>query len=123
MLELMNHVEAKLTIIEDEAEAHVMALAGIYVVSCFCAFLRGNEGFVMDLLGLWRNLHYGRDDVEEPHVVFALLGRFKNEIGEWYQPVTKSGLDPRKWIERLVSSHACQGQTSGLPPGLEFFGI
>jgi len=71
----------------------------------------------MEHLGLQRNLHYGWVDVEEPHVVFALSGRFKNEIGERYlipvASVTKSGLEPRKWIERLVSSHACQGQTSG----------
>jgi len=77
----MNHVEAKMKEI-DEMEAHVLTLVGAYMVSCFCASLRGNEGFMMDLLGLQRNLHYGRDDVEEPHVVFALLGQFKNEVGE-----------------------------------------
>jgi len=52
MLELMNHVEAKLKEIDNGMEAHVMTSAGKYMVSCFCALLRGNEGFMMDLLGL-----------------------------------------------------------------------
>jgi len=119
MLELINHVEAKLKDIDNEMEAHVMTLVGAYMVSCFCASLRGNEGLMMDLLGLQRNLHYGHEDVEDLHVVFALLGRFKNEVGEQYHlilvaSVTQSGLEPRKWIERLVSLHTCQGWTSGL---------
>jgi len=51
-------------------------------------------------------------------VVFALLGWFKNEVGELYHlipvaSVTQSGLEPTKWIERLVLSHAQQGWTSG----------
>jgi len=52
MLELMNHVEAKLKEIDNEMEAHVMTSAGTYMVSYFCASLRGNEGVMMDLLGL-----------------------------------------------------------------------
>ena len=42
------------------------------------------------------------------HVVIPLLGRFKNEDGErWHLmvsvPITTSGIQARKWIERLAS--------------------
>jgi len=44
------------------------------------------------------------------HVVIALLGRFKGETGENYHlmPVvatTNRGLEPRKWIGRLLQEY------------------
>jgi len=91
---------------------------GAYVVTSFCASLRGNEGFMMDLAGLRKYLDCGRDEGENSHVVVPLLGQFKGETGDRYHlipvvSVTASGLRPRYWLEQLVKVRECQGFTSG----------
>jgi len=47
---------------------------------------------------------------EQPHVVIALLGRFKNEVGESHHlmPVvyhTPRGLEPGKWVKRVLDEY------------------
>jgi hypothetical protein len=46
----------------------------------------------------------GKTQNEKAHVVAPFLGRFKNELGEWYHLIllaatTASGLNPREWLE------------------------
>jgi hypothetical protein len=57
-------------------------------------------------------------DSRRPHVVIALLGRFKNEVGEKYHlaPLaaeTKSGLKVRLWVGRVLEEYACIGINRG----------
>ena len=89
-----------------------------YAHLCYCGSLRGNEGFQLDLGGLRSFIERGKFDSVHPHVVAPLLGRFKGEDGERYHlillsSVTQSGLQPRKWLERLVSRRREQGKASG----------
>ena len=89
-----------------------------YLVVCFCASLRGNEGFMMDLRGLIYHLDEGKTDDDDAHVVVPLLGRFKNEAGERYHLLaipaeTESGFQPRWWVELLAIVRTKQGRTWG----------
>ena len=103
----------------DEAESHLWTSVGAYSVLCFCASLRGNEGFLLDLHGLRLYLEEGRaPQCQKPHVVAPLLGRFKNEIGERFHlvllaPVTQSGLEVRNWLEMLVEVSAQEDRKRG----------
>jgi hypothetical protein len=71
----------------------------------------------MDLSGTKRNFAAsGRHRL--PHVVVALIGRFKREIGELdhmlpLAAVTKSGLKPREWIGRMLDWYGERGITNG----------
>ena len=88
-----------------------------YSVISYCNALRGNEGFKMDLGGLRKHLNRGIMH-PTPHCVAPLLGRFKGEDGKRYHlllmvAVTASGLEPRKWIDLLVSCREGQGLFQG----------
>jgi hypothetical protein len=54
----------------------------------------------------------------KPHVVITLLGRFKSETGECYHMMplmctTPRGLEPKKWIERVLGEYRRRGVVSG----------
>ena len=62
----------------------------------------------MEHSDLCRFIDRGRKDVEAPHVVIPLLGRFKSKIGErchllLLANVTASGILVRCFVERLVA--------------------
>ncbi len=53
-----------------------------------------------------------------PHIVIALLGRFKKEIGESYHlmPVlasTPGGLHPSRWVRRVLDQYEQKGIVHG----------
>ena len=97
----------------------LLTVVATYLVVCFCASLRGNEGFMMDLSPIREHLHCGIKDPDGlEHVVVCLLGRFKGETNtRWHMILlaaqTASGLNPRYWLEKLVASKAELGVTSG----------
>jgi hypothetical protein len=98
-----------------EAELIFPALMGelSYVLG-----LRGKELPLMDLAGTRINSAKGKLHPKTKHGVVALLGRFKNEIGEKYHlmPVpleTNSGLKPMKWIDRALEWYKEAGIESG----------
>ena len=77
--------------------------------------------FLVEAEGLVQMIDKGRIEDEEKlhHVVIPLLGRFKNEDGErWHLMVsvstTSSGIQARKWIERL--SEVLARERRGLGP-------
>jgi hypothetical protein len=95
-----------------------LALEGCFYVISFVCALRGEEVPLVNLAGIREHLvESGAHKI--PHVVVALLGRFKNEHGDsnyHLMPivnVTRSGLEPRKWIERAVRSCEQMGYTRG----------
>ena len=90
-----------------------LALEGAYYVIAFCCALRGEEIGKADLAGIRK--HFEASGASDPpHVVVALLGRFKGETGLGYHLMplvirTRSGLEPRKWIGRLLEFHREKG--------------
>jgi hypothetical protein len=80
--------------------------------------LRGEELPLMDLAGTRINTAKGKVHPRTKHGVVALLGRFKNEIGEKYHlmPVpmeTDSGLKPMVWLDRMLGWYEEAGIESG----------
>ncbi len=70
-----------------------------------------------DLFGLEKHWDAGVA-AEMKHVVIPLLGRFKGETGENYHllcivDVTPRGLEPRKWIGRMLDIYRWSGVRSG----------
>jgi hypothetical protein len=115
-LEIVEHKASEAT---NDVDLHKWISLGAYSALCFCGSLRGNEGFQLDLYGLRRYLQEGNQPNDpRAHVVAPLLGRFKNELGERYHlillaPITQSGIQMRKWMEKLVEVRFQEGRTRG----------
>jgi hypothetical protein len=94
-----------------------LASEGAFYVIAFCCALRGEEVPLADLSGTLK--HWSRSTLSNPaHIVVALLGRFKGEIGENYHllPIvtkTASGIDNIKWIGRLLNEYTVKNICSG----------
>lgn len=91
--------------------------ASFYLIG-FCGALRGEEIPMADLNGLMKHWDTAMSHPTRPHVPLALMGRFKNEIGEKYHymplaSTTKSGLQVGLWIGRLLEEYLKLGITSG----------
>jgi hypothetical protein len=84
-----------------------IAMEGAFYLTAFCGGLRGEEVPLTNVTGIRKWWASGEDEGVTPHVTVALLGRFKNQVGEKYHlkplaAVTKSGLQPRLWIGRAI---------------------
>ena len=114
-------------------DANKLWKIGAYVCILTAAWLRGHEGFFVDLPGLRDNLFAGRFGViattlmidkdtlfteeickDPPHVTVAILGHFKGETGVDQHLISLanesvSGLKTRWWIEKLVSVCETEG--------------
>ena len=128
-------------LIKSDAEAastledqNYLLKVGAYLTTVTAAALRGYEGFYVDLAALRRFIGTGKTGVipprlnkntilsEEqclnlPHVVIPMLGQFKGETGIDHHIMnvansTKSGLEPRWWLEKLVEVTEAEGRTS-----------
>ena len=69
--------------------------------------LRGGEVLLLEASELVKRRLDGKDHKDHPHVVVPLMGRFKNETGERNMLLalaskTSSGIEIRKWVERLI---------------------
>jgi hypothetical protein len=94
-----------------------LAMEGSFYVIAYCCALREEEVPLADLYGIIRHWKEGESH-ELKHVVVAFLGRFKGEIGENYHlmcivDITNQGLEPRKWIGRLVRIYESMGIRNG----------
>ncbi len=94
-----------------------LAKEGAFYSIAYCCALRGEEAPLADLYGMIKHWKEGEEH-ELKHVVVALLGRFKGETGESYHlmpivAVTSRGLEPRKWIGRLLDKYKELGITHG----------
>lgn len=90
----------------------------LFSIVCFCCALRGEEAPLMSLLGTRLYLESGEKHRTLPHVVVPLCGRFKNETSEKYHLmplvlVTNTGLEPAKWIKRMVKWYEDIGEERG----------
>ena len=104
---------------------------GAAIATAQSGSLRGPEVFMLDLAGLREHIDLGRDGVmpdkpmdlgtdlfDAPHVHIALIGKFKGENGvrEHLVPVaseSKSGLQTRWWLEKLIEVREQEGCISG----------
>jgi hypothetical protein len=64
----------------------LIIIVGAYLMLCFGASLRGNEGLYLEGSSLCSMIGYGNNEEEKrsnlDHVCAPLLGRFKSEVGE-----------------------------------------
>jgi hypothetical protein len=102
------------------AQAREVLFPALFLALAHCGALRGEEVPLMDLDATKEftasGLEHTKDELK--HGVIALHGRFKNEIGEkcHLMPVvrrTKSGLEPAKWIQRVIDWCAETGADRG----------
>lgn len=94
-----------------------LAMEGAFYLIAFCCALHGEEVPLTDLYGVSAHWEAGQTNPTK-HVVVALLGRFKGETGESYHvmplvDVTDRGLEPRKWIGRLLMLYENNGTRHG----------
>jgi hypothetical protein len=90
----------------------------LFSIVCFCCALRGEEAPLMSLTGTALHAEEGALHPSLPHVVVALLGRFKMEVSEKYHLMplvlrTDTGLEPAKWIYRMIQWYEEGGVTRG----------
>jgi hypothetical protein len=96
-------------------EKRDLIMLGSFLVVCYGCSLRGNEGFFLERTELIRMIGIGKEGIletdgsvrAEGHVCAPLMGRFKNEQGEQRHVMvmvneSKSGINFRLWMERLV---------------------
>lgn len=111
-----------LSILEEEwqqfpHQRFAISLEGAFYVIGFCSASRGEELPLMDLCGTLKHWDQSITSVP-PHIVVAILGRFKGEIGESYHllPIvtnTSSGINNELWIGRLLNEYRSRGIMSG----------
>ncbi len=94
-----------------------LAMEGAFYVIAFSCALRGEEVPLADLYGIRKHWEAGVNH-SPPHITIALLGRFKGETGENYHllpivPITRSGIDNKKWIGRLLHLYQSKNILSG----------
>ena len=92
------------------------------VVLCAAA-LRGGEVLLMEASELVRRRLDGKDHALHPHIVVPLMGRFKNEVGERnvlfaLASETASGIQVRRWVERLVILLMREGRGGTVGPAI-----
>jgi hypothetical protein len=120
MIKLMEYFEEELKRAKEESnqqEINFIISVGCYSVLSYCASLRGPEGFLLDLSHLVDMLPRGEHE-SPPFVVAPLQGHFKSELGLRCHLLpmvseTRSGLQPRLWMERVVRMNAERQRTTG----------
>jgi hypothetical protein len=103
---------------EDLVLQQSVLFPALFSIIAFCCGLRGEELPLLSLCGIKRHLSRGLNHPTHPHVVIALLGRFKTEISQKYHlmPIvvkTQTGLEPGLWIQRMVEWYDRKGIVRG----------
>jgi len=125
-LPILGHVVAHILSLMEEEWRHPdtsrkrkrdIAMCSAYLAVTFVYGLRGNEGFWVDGDRLKAGIDLGRIGTpgSPPHVVIALLGRFKSEDGDRMHVFclaseSKSGIKTRKLLERVVGIHELENK-------------
>ena len=119
MIELMRNFDLKWDAARGTRQMQKAVLfPAVFAIVAFCCALRGEELPLMRLYETQAHLQESMNHPTLPHVIVVLMGRMKNEISEnnHVMPIvykTKSGLEPGKWIERMVKWYADGGIQSG----------
>ena len=104
---------------------------GAAVALATCGSLRGPEVFLLDLAGLHKYIELGKTGVMPidpmkdgtdlsgaPYVIAPLIGEFKGESGARHHlmalaSTTRSGIELREWVEKLMAVRAREGHRAG----------
>jgi hypothetical protein len=142
-----NTIVKLLKMVREEAEVEEVSWIscelfkfGAAVVRALCGCRRGPEVFRLDLAGIRENIRMGKEGIlpsdpmkagvnlsNTPYIFIALLGKFKGETRVRQYIVvltttTKSGIETRWWLEKLIGVQFEEGCTSspsfGYPDGL-----
>lgn len=119
MHELMKNYEKRWEIAGTNVLAQQMVIfPALFSIIAFCCGLRGEELPLLSLCGIRRHLERAKNHPTHPHVVIALLGRFKSEVSQKYHLmplvlVTQTGLKPAVWVNRMVSWYEQKGILRG----------
>ena len=74
-------IQERIDQVEEEADKRLWISVGAYSALCFCASLRGNEGFLLDLHGLRLYIAEGLVQTHDrPHVVGKIQKRNRRTI-------------------------------------------
>jgi hypothetical protein len=118
MVKLMERLELEWKVTENGGEERLwITQLGVFCLAGYARALRGEEITKIELGGVRQ--HFMDDGTSAtPHVMFTLVGRFKGEQGErhLFMPVaaiTGSGLEVRKWTERLLQAKDKRGVVAG----------
>jgi hypothetical protein len=92
----------------DRMREKVVLFPALFSIVAFCCALRGEEVPLMRLFETQIHLEESVNHATMPHVIIALMGRMKNEVSEnhHFMPIvikTQTGLEPGKWIQRMVT--------------------
>ena len=117
MIELLTKVEERISHSDDDENTHDWIVFSTYITIAYVISLRGPEGFLIDLDGL--NRHWR--ETQEDYVIIALLGKVKGEHHDLAHLIpssinTKSGIQVKKIIKRLLEEKRRRGFTMG--PGI-----
>ena len=132
---MIGRIEADIESSDDHSQVNRLIKAAALITVLTAASLRGNEGFYLDIAGTRKYLPRGKDgqvpidplkkkvltETEAsnlPEICICLMGKFKGETGERHHSIvlanfTTSGLQPRKWIEKLLEVCDSEGRKSG----------
>jgi hypothetical protein len=119
MLALMQRFDRLWILAEgDSKKQQEVLFPALLAVAAYAGGLRGEEVPLMDLFSMFKHFAEGMNHLKHPHVVMALRGRFKNEIGELehLKPLvtkTRSGLDVGVWFQRMLTWYEQRGTTQG----------
>jgi hypothetical protein len=108
MVEMMRRFDIRWEAAQDDKDKQAEVLfPALFALCAYVASLRGEEVPLLRLEETRRNTALGLEHRKNPHVVFSLAGRFKNEVGSMSHhipiiPKTSSGLDVQLWLTRML---------------------
>ena len=124
LCEVLNHYERDLcTVSLPGNRRRELIVSGAALVILYTAGLQGGEIFMLEASETSKRIREGKEHAQHPHVLAALMGRFKSKTGErnmlfTLANVTASGIQVRKWIERLVELLVSEGKHRFIGPAI-----
>ena len=117
MHELQDLLEADWRVSNTTEERRKVCEAAFIFIGVFCWGLRGEEIFLVTLGATRQVWKYCRHHPTD-HIMLALVGRRKKFVGEraFLLPcvyTTKSGLQPGRWMERIMGTFEIMGVITG----------
>jgi hypothetical protein len=118
MVKLLERLELEWKVTEKDGEERLwITQLGVFCLAGYARALRGEEITKIELGGVRKHFVDGGTSAT-PHVMFTLVGRFKGEQGGRHHlmpvaAITGSGLEVRKWTERLIQAKEKRGVVTG----------
>jgi hypothetical protein len=118
MVKLLERLELEWKVTEKGGDERLwITQLGVFCLAGYARALRGEEITKIELGGVRKHFVDGGTSAT-PHVIFTLVGRFKGEKVELHHlmpvaAITGSGLEVRKWTERLIQAKEKRGVVKG----------